>query len=117
MGIRWFEFSTASCAVCGRDAIILVKLKLPSCLLRKVTVTFSDIDGTLVHYPTSAPGEPYEDDHGGITQESVHPGFSLYTDKVLLCPRMMLHWCRYLSSQHSRRWTTASVRRAGWQAA
>ena len=48
-----------------------------------MTVTFSDIDGTLLHYPTSQPGEPYEDEHGSITQESVHPGFSLYTDKVL----------------------------------
>jgi hypothetical protein len=49
----------------------------------QVTVTFSDIDGTLVHYPTSQPGEPYEDEHGCITQESVRPGFSLYADKVL----------------------------------
>jgi len=51
----------------------------------KVTVTFSDIDGTLVHYPTgdaAAPGEPYADGFGSITQESVHPGFQLYTDKV-----------------------------------
>ncbi len=50
-----------------------------------VTITFSDIDGTLVHYPTGAaavPGEPYADDFGAITQESVHPGFQLYTDKV-----------------------------------
>lgn len=47
----------------------------------KVTVTFSDIDGTLVHYPTSPAGEPYEDEHGSITQESVHPGFQLYTAK------------------------------------
>lgn len=47
-----------------------------------MTVTFSDIDGTLVHYPTSPAGEPYEDEYGSITQESVHPGFQLYTDKV-----------------------------------
>lgn len=50
-----------------------------------MTVTFSDIDGTLVHYPTgdaATPGEPFEDVYGSVTQESVHPGFQLYTDKV-----------------------------------
>ena len=57
-----------------------------------MTVTFSDIDGTLVHYPTSQPGEPYEDEYGSITQESVHPGISLYTDKVLHMGPVLLVW-------------------------
>jgi hypothetical protein len=86
-----------------------------------VTVTFSDIDGTLVHYPTSQPGEPYEDEHGSITQESVHPGFSLYTDKVLHMGSVPWSWlCTPLwlmSSRHTDSHAAAGMHHTGRQAA
>ena len=46
---------------------------------------FSDIDGTLVHYPSpDAHREVWADDHGSLTGASrVHRGFSIYVDKVM----------------------------------
>jgi len=46
-------------------------------------MAFSDIDGTLVHYPSpEAQREVWADDYGSITGPSVHKGFSIYTDTV-----------------------------------
>ena len=46
---------------------------------------FSDIDGTLVHYPSpEAHREVWADDHGSLTGASrVDRGFSIYTDTVM----------------------------------
>lgn len=44
-------------------------------------IIFSDIDGTLVHYPSQeAQREVWADDHGLVTGPSVDRGFSVYKD-------------------------------------
>lgn len=48
-----------------------------------MSVTFADIDGTLVHYPgdTWTAGDTFSDDQGEIVSESMAAGFHLYMDK------------------------------------